>query len=98
MTETFKNRDDHRGNPAPHLGQDHYEKSRIEAAAGPDTGPTFVAGSKAHYHEQQQQPADVTFRAQRDIEKGSGAYREQRSGALQEAVEELDNRRAVTPE
>jgi hypothetical protein len=99
MAETFKGRDDHRGKPAPHLGQDHYEKSRIEAVAGHDDGPTFAASDgSGDYHEQPQQPADVTYRAQRDIEKGSEPNRGKRAKALEEAVEDLDDGLSVKPD
>jgi hypothetical protein len=98
MAETFKDRDEHRGNPAPHLGQDHHEKSKIEARAGRDRGPEFVSSGDPDYNEQPQQPADVTRRAQSDIEAGSETGREKRPEELEEAVEDLDNGLAVKPD
>jgi hypothetical protein len=99
MAETFKDRDEHRGKPAPHLGQDHYEKSRTEAAAGGDTGPAPESGGKAADHrEQPEQPADVTYRAQRAIEKGSESDPDKRPKALEEAVEDLDDGLSVKPD
>ncbi|MDB5525031.1 MAG: hypothetical protein JWM58_2794 [Rhizobium sp.] len=99
MTETFKDRDEHRGNPAPHLGQDHYEKSKVESrAAGRDSGPTFTPENKPEYREQPQQPADATYRAQRDIEAGSTRHRDKRPDEIEEAVEDLDNGLAIKPD
>jgi hypothetical protein len=99
MAETFKDRGEHRGKPAPHLGQDHYEKSRTEAAAGGDRGPTFASGDEAGgYHEQPQQPADATYRAQKTIEQGSEPNRDKRPKALEEAVEDLDDGLSVKPD
>ena len=98
MAETFKDRDEHRGIPAPHLGQNHHEKSRIEARASRDSGPEFASPSNPDYHEQPQQPADVTHRAQRDIEAGSDTNRDKRPEELEEAVEDLDNGLAVKPD
>lgn len=44
MENTAKPRDQHRGQPAPHLGLDHYEKSRVERRAGDESGnPTLDA-------------------------------------------------------
>jgi hypothetical protein len=98
MAETFKERAAHRGKPAPHIGQDHYEKSRVEVTAGPDDGPTFADSDHAgDDHEQVQQPADVTYRAQQAIEKGSQSP-EKRPKALEEAVEDLDDGLAVKPD
>lgn len=40
--ETFKPRDRHRGPSAAHLGQSHFEKDRLTAAARAiDQGPAF---------------------------------------------------------
>lgn len=99
MAETFKDRAEHRGQPAPHLGQDHFEKSGIEIAAGSDDGPAFARGDKpGNYHEQPQQPADVTYQAQQAIEQGSQPNRSTRPKALEQAVEDLDDGLAVKPE
>jgi len=96
MAETYKDRDEHRGKPAPHLGQDHSEKSRIEIAAGEDKGPTFTpANTAGDYREQPQQPVDVTYRAQQAIEKGSESNPDKRPQALEEAVADLDDGLAV---
>lgn len=43
MENPGKLRDEHRGQPAPHLGQDHFEKSQLERAVPVDTGPTHHA-------------------------------------------------------
>lgn len=59
MTETFKQRDEHAGPRAVHLGQDHIEKSRIEAAVPEDRGPVFHSDGSG-FHALPQQPADVT--------------------------------------
>ncbi len=99
MAETFKERSEHRGHSAPHLGQDHCEKSATEGAGRRDDGPTFPSEDKRDdYHEQPQQPADVTFRAQREIEKGSEPTRGRPPKALEEAVKDLDDGLAVKPE
>jgi hypothetical protein len=50
------------------------------------------------YHEQPQQPADVTYRAQRAIEKGSEPSGSRPPKALEEAVKDLDDGLAVKPE
>jgi hypothetical protein len=99
MAETFKERSEHRGKPAPHLGQDHYEKSRIEAAASRNDVPTFASeGKVGDSHEQPQQPADVTHQAQQAIEKGSESNRNRRTEALEKAVKDLDNGLAIKPD
>jgi hypothetical protein len=98
MAETFKDRDEHRGNPAPHLGQDHHEKSQIKAHAGRDEESQSAQSGDPDYHEQQQQPADVTRRAQHDIEAGSVTNRDKRPEELEDAVEDLDNGLAVKPD
>jgi hypothetical protein len=98
MGETFKTRGEHRGQPAPHLGQDHYEKSQTDAAADRGSGPSFASRDSAdEYHEQQQQPVDVTYRAQQAIEKGSEPSRQKPPKALKEAVEDLDDGLSVKP-
>jgi hypothetical protein len=64
MAKTFKAREEHRGQPVPHLGQDHYEKSRIEAAASGDDGPSFESDEEAVVRQRPpQQPADLAYRA-----------------------------------
>jgi hypothetical protein len=52
---------------------------------------------KGAYHEQRQQPADVTFQAQPNNEKGSQTNRDNRPVALEEAVENIDNGLTVKP-
>lgn len=47
MNNPGKPREDHRGQPAPHLGQDHYEKSQLERAAGSNDWNATDAARKA---------------------------------------------------
>ena len=57
-----------------------------------------LSGRRSDFHEQQQQPADVTHRAQRDVARGSRTNGESRPDALEEAVEHFDDGLTVTPE
>ncbi len=50
-----------------------------------------AADSRPDYHEQRQQPADVTYRAQREIENGGGPDLGKPDIASKEAVEDIDN-------
>jgi hypothetical protein len=100
MGSTFKDRDEHRGIPAPHLGLDHYEKSKVEErATGCDRGPTFDANStddRGEFHEQPQQPVDVNRLARESVENGTeGIDREKRPEEVKKAVKDLDDGLAV---
>lgn len=98
MTPPSRQRDEHRGNPAPHLGQDHFEKSRIEGGAvGRDAGPTFAPTPDDRNHDSVGQPGDANQLARDSIEKSSPADRSNRAEELQEAVEDLDDGPAVKP-
>jgi len=101
MAITYKERDEHRGNPAPHLGQDHFEKSKVvNAAARKDKGPST---EDAAFGDHKQQPADANQRAQRSIETGTGDIRQEKrteeleTEELEEAVDDLDDSAVVKP-
>jgi hypothetical protein len=47
MENPGKLRQDHRGQPVPHFGHDHFEKSQLEKAASTDTGAMASDAQKA---------------------------------------------------
>jgi hypothetical protein len=88
MQNPGKPRDEHRGQPVPHFGQDHFEKSKLEQAAR-DRSPVDDAGAKVResIEGQHGQPALLS-----GLGRGGSVHVEPQVG---DAAEDLDGEPGV---